>query len=90
MTMEQLRLEMDSINKEMLNLFLKRMEVSRQIGVVKALEGKAVHDRKREEEILEYAAANSPVEMQNYSIEFFRNLMALSRQYQEENTKNIK
>lgn len=84
MNIQELRKEIDSINDEMLKLFIKRMEISYLIGKEKAKEGKSVLDRKREEEVLEYVVANSPQNIQNYSIEFFRNIMNLSKQYQEE------
>ncbi len=84
MNIQELRKEIDSINDEMLKLFIKRMEISYLIGKEKAKEGKGVLDRKREEEVLEYVVANSPQNIQNYSIEFFRHIMNLSKQYQEE------
>ena len=87
MTIEQMREEINTINDEMLKLFLQRMEISREIGKIKVSEGRPFLDRKREEETLEWAASNSPLEIQSYSIEFFRNLMQLSRQFQEENIK---
>ncbi len=84
MNIQELRNEIDTINDEMLKLFIKRMEISYLIGKEKQKEGKSVLDRKREEEVLEYVVANSPQNIQNYSIEFFRNIMNLSKQYQEE------
>lgn len=81
MKMEQLRTEVDAVNSEMLKLFVKYMELNCEIGREKAKDGKTLHDRKREEEILEYVVANSPQNMQNYSIELFRTIIKLGKEY---------
>ena len=84
MAITELRREIDEIYDEMLALFIRQAELTAEIGRVKATEGKTITDRKREEEILEKAAANSPQIMQNYSIEFFREVMKLAKQYYED------
>ncbi|MBQ6895785.1 MAG: chorismate mutase [Oscillospiraceae bacterium] len=84
MAITELRKEIDEIYDEMLALFIRQAELTAEIGRVKANEGKTITDRKREEEILEKAAANSPQIMQNYSIEFFREVMKLAKQYYED------
>lgn len=84
MAIQDLRNEVDAVYSEMLSLFIKSMELNCEIGKEKAKDGKAFSDRKREEEILERAAASSPQNMQNYSIELFREIISLSKQYYED------
>ena len=78
-----IRDEINQINEDILQLFLRRMELSAQVFEYKKENGLPVLDRKREEEILQKVADNSPEELKNYSLEFFRNLMDLSKQYQQ-------
>ncbi len=84
MAIQDLRNEVDAVYSEMLSLFIKSMELNCEIGKEKAKDGKAFSDRKREEEILERAPASSPQNMQNYSIELFREIISLSKQYYED------
>ena len=81
MTIQDLKKEVTEINDEMLRLFIRHLEIVKEIGEVKKAEGKTIYDRKAEEEILEKAAANSPQDMQNYSIEFFRSMINLGKEY---------
>ena len=81
MNIEQIKNELSQINDEMLQLFVRRMELVAQLGQQRAAEGKPLFDRKAEEEVLETAAKNSPQNMQNYSIEFFRTMMSMGREY---------
>lgn len=84
MTIQDLKNEVDKVYDEMLTLFIRQMELRCEIGREKAKEGKPLGDRKREEEILERVVANSPQDMQNYTIELFRNILNLSKQYFED------
>ena len=84
MAINELKNELDTVYSEILSLFVKSMELSCEIGRENAKEGKPLSDRKREEEILEKAAADSPQIMQNYSIELFREIIKFSKQYYED------
>ena len=84
MAIQELRNQIDTIYDEMLSLFIRQAELTCEIGIEKAKDGKTISDRKREEEILEKIAANSPMDMQNYSIELFREVIRLSKQYYED------
>ena len=84
MAIQELRNQIDTIYDEMLSLFIRQAELTCEIGREKAKDGKTISDRKREEEILEKIAANSPMDMQNYSIELFREIIRLSKQYYED------
>ena len=52
MKLEKLRRSIDSIDGEILNLFLKRLEFCKEIGKLKKGEKFPVFDSKRENEIL--------------------------------------
>ena len=83
LNLEEIRKEISAINDEMLALFVKRMELSSQVAAYKIANGLPTLDRKREEAILQKVADNTSEEFRQYALEFFRNMMDLSKQYQE-------
>ena len=83
LNLEEIRKEISAINDEMLALFVKRMELSAQVARYKIANGLPTLDRKREEAILQKVADNTSEELRQYALEFFRNMMDLSKQYQE-------
>ncbi|MBR5805432.1 MAG: chorismate mutase [Oscillospiraceae bacterium] len=83
LNLEEMRKEISAINDEMLALFVKRMELSSQVAAYKIANGLPTLDRKREEAILQKVADNTSEEFRQYALEFFRNMMDLSKQYQE-------
>lgn len=83
LNLEEIRKEISAINDEMLALFVKRMELSSQVAAYKTANGLPTLDRKREEAILQKVADNTSEEFRQYALEFFRNMMDLSKQYQE-------
>ena len=50
--LEDLRKEIDSIDEELVKLFVRRMDASSEVAAVKRASGISVHDPKREREIL--------------------------------------
>ena len=83
LNLEEIRKEISAINDEMLALFVKRMELSAQVAAYKKANGLPTLDRKREEAILQKVADNTTDEFRQFSLEFFRNMMDLSKEYQE-------
>ena len=81
--LEEIRNEISTINDEMLALFVKRMELSAQVAAYKKANGLPTLDRKREEAILQKVADNTTDEFRQFALEFFRNMMDLSKEYQE-------
>ena len=81
--LEEIRKEISAINDEMLALFVKRMELSAQVAAYKKANGLSTLDRKREEAILQKVADNTTDEFRQFALEFFRNMMDLSKEYQE-------
>ncbi len=83
LNLEVIRKEISEINDEMLALFVKRMELSAQVALYKKANGLPTLDRKREEAILQKVADSTEEEYRQYALEFFRNMMNLSKEYQE-------
>ncbi len=81
---EELREEINIINAQLLELFIKRMEVSKEVALYKKQNGLPVLDRKREEEILQNVVDKTPDELKSFSLEYFKKLMDLSKEYQNE------
>ncbi len=79
----ELRQQIDSIDDELVELFHRRMEVSRGIAEYKKAEGKKVYDPVREREKLAEIAEKSGEDMREYSTILWSLLMDLSKTYQE-------
>ena len=76
-----LREEINGINDEMLDLFLRRMQVSGEIAEYKKAHDLPIMHKDREREILAEVEAKSG-DMELFAHRFFSNLMELSRAYQ--------
>jgi monofunctional chorismate mutase len=81
--LNQLRKEIDGINRRMLELFVRRMDVSKEIAAVKDELGLPTLDPERENRILERVAEETDPEYRGYAKKLFRTLMDLSKEYQE-------
>lgn len=82
--LEQLREEIDAIDRAMLPLFLQRMEVCSKVADYKRLSGMAVLDAKREEEVLQnklklLQELGRDEDMKTEVYDFFRAVMSISR-----------
>lgn len=80
--LDALRLEINDINDQMLELFLRRMEICGDIATYKKAEGLPIYHRDREREILAKVEENAGEDMELYAHRFFANMMELSRSYQ--------
>ena len=81
MNIEELKNQLIATDDEILKLFIRHQELTQLICKEKAKEGKGLYDRKAEEELLERVVANSPQEIQNFSIELFRTIMNTSKEH---------
>ena len=72
----------DEIDRRMVELFARRMEVSAEIARYKAEKGLAVRDPRREEEKLQAVAEASPEAIREYTTRLYTVMMELSRSYQ--------
>ena len=81
MTLEEIRCEIDNVDTQMKELFLKRMECARNVAQEKSRTGGDVYVPEREEEIIRKRTEDVK-EVQSEYIEFLRYLMTVSRKYQ--------
>lgn len=82
MELEQLRKELDSVDTQMTDLFLKRMDLCRQVAEYKKAHGMAIVNQGREREILSRISAQAGDELDGYARILFATLFDLSRTYQ--------
>ncbi len=82
MDLTELRKKIDQIDDEILNLFLKRMEISSHVADFKKTNGISTMQKEREREILQRISKMAPNEMADYSRILFATLMDLSKSYQ--------
>lgn len=80
--LEDLRDEIDKIDRALFGLFTYRMKLSSEIARVKAMLGKPVVDPEREAFLLDAAAARVPPELAEEARLLQACLMQLSREYQ--------
>jgi monofunctional chorismate mutase len=79
-----MREEIDAIDRKLIALFLERMDVSRRIALYKSSRGMAVLDSSREEQLLARAREQAPEALKKFAAEEMRSIMELSRLYQQE------
>jgi len=82
--LNELRKQIEDIDEEMLHLFLKRMEISHQIGLYKKEHHLPILDEKREAELLDKQRKL----LDNDKLwplykEFLKEVMKLSKDYQK-------
>ena len=77
MELKDLREEIDGIDRELTELFEKRMGVSAEIAEYKRKNGLPILDSDRERELLDKIAAISNEELRKYSVELYEKIMEL-------------
>ncbi len=83
MDLSQIRVEIDSVDQQMVALFQRRMELAGAVAESKRESGKAIYDRQRELEKLEKLGALADSDFNRHSIEeLFLQIMSISRRYQ--------
>ncbi len=82
MELSELRNEIDAIDKELLPLFVKRMETANRIAEYKRENHLPVLDTARERELLSRIAGEAGEEMDSYAVVLYSTLLSLSRSYQ--------
>lgn len=79
----------DELDEEIVELFQKRMRISRIIGKIKEKECRNIKDDKREEEVLGHIKANSDEIFEKYVEELYSKIFQISRNYQREKPYTI-
>lgn len=79
------RQQIDLIDKALLQLFEQRMNMVKNIVHYKKKRGLTIEDNIREAHIIKQVCSDLiHKEYEPYAIEFFRSLMSISRQYQQD------
>ena len=81
MELNELRTQIDEIDSKLLDLFLRRMDLSKNIAEVKARDGLPILNKEREREILRRVSERSG-EYELYTHRLFSTVFELSRTYQ--------
>ncbi len=84
--LDELRREIDAIDRRMTELFRRRMEVTRQVGEYKLAHGLPVLDQARERQVLAEKAALAGPELAPAAVRLYQTVMALSRRQQRDLT----
>lgn len=82
--LQKYRDQIDGIDRQMVELFRRRMEVTRQVGQYKAARGIPVLDQAREREVLRDKGELAGEELRGPVITLFQTVMALSRRQQRD------
>ena len=82
MDLKEIRGKIDSIDDEILALYLKRMELSKEVGLYKAENGVNLTDNKREREIVYRLTQNCSEDMRLYVKEIYDIIFSTSKAYQ--------
>ena len=83
MDLDRYRSEIYSIDDALLELFIRRMEVSGSIAAYKRQHGLPIYMPEREQQKLLAVAAKAGPEMEAYARALFSCLFTLSKQYQQ-------
>lgn len=87
MSLEAYRKEIDAIDTEMRELFIKRMEVATKIGLYKKERNLPIFQPGREAELIEKRSEGVPEELKVYYKEFLQDVMNISKERQAEVTE---
>ena len=94
MLMNELEIERNKINEideKMLDLFVKRMECSKKIGLYKEKHNLPIFDENRENEIISNKLSKfNNDELKEYYLSFIKDLMDISKKYQKDIIKDDK
>lgn len=83
MNIDELRLEIDAIDKQLTELFEKRMETAAAIAKYKQENSLPVFNREREREVLNKVTDSVAPEFQGYTKTLYQTIFNLSRSYQK-------
>ena len=81
MNLNDIRKEIDAIDKEILSLFIKRMECAKKIALIKERDNIPIVNEAREEEVLKNMAADTH-DFKEETIELFSKIMDISKKVQ--------
>lgn len=83
MSLEEARSAIRDVDKQMAELFVRRMRAAEAVAAYKKEHALPIYDKAQEERVLERSCANvTDPHLQSYYIHFVQHLMDLSKQYQ--------
>ena len=82
MDLLECRQEIDNIDKELVELFVKRMNVAKDVAAYKKENGMNVYDAERERKLLEKVEEIAGEEFGDYTRRLYSSILELSRNYQ--------
>ena len=82
--LQALRGDIDAIDREMVELFRRRMDVTRRVGEYKRERGIPVLDQARERQVLQNKGELAGEELRPAVITLFQTIMAISRRQQRD------
>lgn len=80
--LQDIRAELDAIDNQLVELYLKRMGLSAEVAESKARTGKAVNDSDRENKIVYRVSQKAPEELRLYIKELYSAIFCTSKAYQ--------
>lgn len=81
--LKEIRNKINDLDKEMLDLFTKRMKLSKEVIEYKIKNNLPILDQEREKEVINKNLNNlKNKELEKYYLEFITNLMNISKEYQ--------
>jgi monofunctional chorismate mutase len=81
--LKDIRDKINDLDKEMLDLFTKRMKLSKEVIEYKIKNNLPILDQEREKEVINKNLNNlKNKELEKYYLEFITNLMNISKEYQ--------
>ena len=83
MNLDELRMQINKLDEDMKRSFLERMKIAKAVAEYKLKNGLPILDEERENAMIEKNSAQIDDEMlRKYYIEFLKNNIAISKQYQ--------
>ncbi len=84
MSLDEIRVKIDQIDRELIELLKKRMECSLEVAKIKKAENLPVYHPEREQEILDRVRITAGQQYGEYVGEVYRNIMTVSRHLQND------
>ncbi len=80
--LNELRKSIDMLDDEICKLYIKRMDVCREIGIVKGENKRGVNASEREKEIIKRLTSGAPEDLKVYIKQLYETVFSLSKNYQ--------
>lgn len=90
MNLSEIRLNIDKIDKELQDAFIRRMELSDNVAELKIETGDVIYKPEREAEIVEKLSAEVDESIRAEYITFIRTIICTSRMYQYKKVLDVK